>query len=56
MDGKSTRDRNLPPVICGGTEGGKPAIVTAAAVGILFFVSVSLTERVALRGYVRQLD
>ena len=32
------------------------SIVTAAAVGILFFVSVSLTERVALRGYVRQLD
>ena len=30
MDGKSTRDRNLPPVIYGGTEGGKPTPVIAA--------------------------
>ena len=32
------------------------SIVTAAVVGILFFVSVSLMERAALRGHVRQLD
>lgn len=32
------------------------AIVMAAVVGILFFVAVSLAERVALRGYIRILD
>lgn len=32
------------------------SIVMAAAVGIVFFVSVSLAERFLLRGYVRELD
>ena len=32
------------------------AIVMAAVVGILFFVAVSLVERVVLRGYIRTLD
>ena len=32
------------------------SIVMAAAVGILFFVAVSLVERVVLRGYIRALD
>ena len=32
------------------------SIVMAATVGILFFVTVTLAERVALRGYVRELD
>ena len=32
------------------------SIVMAATVGILFFVSVTLAERVALRRYVRELD
>lgn len=32
------------------------SIVMAATVGILFFVSVTLAERVALRGYIRDLD
>ena len=32
------------------------SIVMAAAVGIVFFVSVSLAERFALRGYLREFD
>ncbi len=32
------------------------AIVIAAAVGILFFVAVNLTERFVLRGYIRTID
>ncbi len=32
------------------------SIVMAATVGILFFVTVTLAERFALRGYVRELD
>ena len=32
------------------------SIVMAATVGILFFVSVTLAERLALRGYIRNLD
>ena len=32
------------------------SIVMAATVGILFFVTVTLAERVALRGYIRELD
>ena len=32
------------------------SIVMAATIGILFFVTVTLAERFALRGYVRQLD
>ena len=32
------------------------SIVMAATVGILFFVSVTLAERLVLRGYVRELD
>lgn len=32
------------------------SIVMAAAVGILFFLSVNLAERLLLRGYVRRLD
>ncbi len=32
------------------------SIVMAATVGILFFVSVTLAERLALRGYIRELD
>ena len=32
------------------------SIVMAATIGIIFFVSVTLAERFALRGYVRELD
>ena len=32
------------------------SIVMAAAIGIVFFVTVTLAERFALRGYVRELD
>ena len=32
------------------------SIVMAAAIGIIFFVTVTLVERFALRGYVRELD